>query len=322
GTSSREMAWIVDTYRSLTKDPLDAIACVTGKPIAQGGVRGRTEATGRGVFFGIREACSYKEDMKQIGLEAGLDGKSVIIQGLGNVGSYAAKYLIKGGAKIIAIAEYEGAIHNPGGLDLQAVIQHRKDTGSILSFPGTANLENSKDALELECDILVPAALENQITDENVDRIKAKIIGEAANGPVTASASEKLMKKGVLIIPDMYLNAGGVTVSYFEWLKNLTHIRFGRMSKRFEENTNLKILHAIEEYTGKKIPQDVCNEIIHGADEADLVDSGLEETMVTAYQQIREIAKLNKFGMDLRTAAFICAIDKVAIAYNEMGIFP
>lgn len=322
GTGSREMAWILDTYRSLTKDPLDALACVTGKPIAQGGVRGRTEATGKGVFFGIREACNFAEDMKALGLEVGLEGKTVVIQGLGNVGSHAAKYLSEGGARLIAIAEYEGAIYNPDGLDLESVIEHRKTTESILNFPGAKNLLNSKDALEIECDILVPAALENQITDENADRIKTKIIGEAANGPVTASASEKLMKKGCLIIPDMYLNAGGVTVSYFEWLKNLTHIRFGRMSKRFEENTNLKILHTIEEYTGKKIPQDICDQITHGADEADLVDSGLEETMITAFQQIREIAKQHKLGMDLRTAAFINAIEKVAVSYNEMGIFP
>jgi glutamate dehydrogenase (NAD(P)+) len=322
GTGAREMAWILDTYRSLTKEPLDAIACVTGKPITQGGVRGRTEATGRGVFFGIRETCNNAEDMKKLGLEVGLEDKMVVIQGLGNVGSYTAKYLTESGAKVIAIAEYEGAIYHPGGLELEAVIEHRKTTGSILDFPGAKNLPTSKDALELECDILVPAALENQITDDNVDRIKAKIIGEAANGPVAASASEKLMKRGCLIIPDMYLNAGGVTVSYFEWLKNLTHIRFGRMSKRFEENTNLKILRTIEEYTGKKIPQDIRDQITHGADEADLVDSGLEETMITAFQQIREIARQHKLGMDLRTAAFINAIEKVAVSYNEMGIFP
>lgn len=322
GTGPQEMAWILDTYRSLTKEPLDAIACVTGKPLAQGGVRGRIEATGRGVYFGIREACSVAEDMKEVGLQPGLEGKTVIVQGLGNVGSFAAKFLQQGGARIIALAEYEGAIYDPDGLDVEAVLAHRKQTGSILNFPGAKNIEKSIKALEIDCDILVPAALENQITEENVDRIKAKIIGEAANGPLTAGASEKLLQRGVLIIPDMYLNAGGVTVSYFEWLKNLTHIRFGRMSKRFEENTNLKILRTIEQATGKKIPQNVVKDIVHGADEADLVESGLEETMITAYQQIRDIARRFNLGLDLRTAAFINAIDKVAVSYNEMGIFP
>lgn len=322
GTSSREMAWILDTYRTFTKDPLDALACVTGKPVAQGGVRGRTEATGRGVFFGIREACNNTDDMRQLKLKPGLDGKTVVMQGLGNVGAYAARYLMEGGAKIIAVSEYEGAIFNPKGIDVNELIRHRKETGSVMDFPGTTALAKNSDALEIECDILVPAALENQINAENVDRIKAKVIGEAANGPVTADASEKLMARGVLIIPDMYLNAGGVTVSYFEWLKNLSHIRFGRMSKRFEENINLKILRAIEDSTGKKVPNDLRLQIIHGADEQDLVDSGLEETMIDAYNSLRDIANRHKLGMDLRTAAFINAIEKVAISYLDMGIFP
>lgn len=322
GTGPREMSWILDTYRSLTKDPLDAAACVTGKPIAQGGVRGRTEATGRGVYFGIREACNNKEDMKKIGLPTGIEGKTVVVQGLGNVGYHAAKYMQEGGAILIGLAEYEGAIYNNKGLDLQKVIQHRKETGSILNFPNATNIENTSKALELECDILIPAALENVITSENAGRIHAKIIGEAANGPLTANAGEALLKRNVLIIPDMYLNAGGVTVSYFEWLKNLSHIRFGRMSKRFEENTNLRLLHTIEELTGKKVPEEMVKQVIHGPDEADLVDSGLEETMISAYNEIREIGLQHGKDVDLRTAAFINAIDKVAVAYNEMGIFP
>lgn len=322
GTGPREMAWIVDTYRSLAPDPLDAIACVTGKPIAQGGVRGRKEATGRGVYFGIREACEDKDTMQALGLSPGLEGKTVVVQGLGNVGYHAAKYLMEGGAKIIAVAEYEGAIYNPAGLDVPAVLAHRQAAKSILDYPDAQNLPASADALALECDILVPAALESQITKRNVGRIKARIIGEAANGPTTAEASERLLERNVLIIPDLYLNAGGVTVSYFEWLKNLSHIRFGRMSKRFEENTNLKMLHLIETLTGKHVSREITNQIIHGADEADLVDSGLEETMITAYRQLREIAHQFKLGMDLRTAAFISAIEKIAAVYNEMGIFP
>ncbi|NOX38138.1 MAG: Glu/Leu/Phe/Val dehydrogenase [Calditrichaeota bacterium] len=322
GTGPQEMAWIVDTYMAMASNELDALGCVTGKPITQGGVRGRKEATGRGVFFGIREACSIKEDMQKLGLSPGLDGKRVVVQGLGNVGYHAAKFLQEGGAIIVGLAEYEGAIYNPKGLDVDQVMAHRKETGSILNFPGAQNLENTIEALELPCDILVPAALENQITTENAPRIQAKIIGEAANGPVTAEASEILQQKGVMIIPDMYLNAGGVTVSYFEWLKNLSHVRFGRMGKRFEKKVNTQILELVEQLTGKKIPEDIFESIATGADEEDLVNSGLEETMINAYHEIREIRRQHKDEIDLRTAAFLDAIHKVARSYFELGIFP
>lgn len=253
GTGPREMAWMADTYNSMTEGQLDAFACVTGKPLHQGGVRGRTEATGKGVAFGIREACMLAGDMKRLGLSPGLEGKRVVVQGLGNVGYYAAKFLQDDGAIIVGLAEYEGAIYNPKGLDVDMVMRHRKETNSILNFNGAKNLAHNAEALELDCDILVPAALENQITMDNAGRIKAKLIAEAANGPVTSEASEALLSTGKMILPDMFLNAGGVTVSYFEWLKNLSHVRFGRMSKRFEENVNKKILDAIESLTGKKI---------------------------------------------------------------------
>ncbi len=245
-TGPREMAWIADTYAALTGGQLDALGCVTGKPVGQGGVRGRTEATGRGVYYGIREACGIAEDMKEIGLETGIEGKTVVVQGLGNVGYHAAKFLQEAGALITGIAEYEGAIHNPKGLDVEDVFQFRRAGNSIQDFPGAKKIPDSAEALELACDILVPAALENQISMRNAKNIKAKIIAEAANGPVTADAAEALLKSGKRIIPDMYLNAGGVTVSYFEWLKNLSHVRFGRMSKRFEEDVNKKILKSVE----------------------------------------------------------------------------
>ncbi|MEZ4764434.1 MAG: Glu/Leu/Phe/Val dehydrogenase [Calditrichia bacterium] len=322
GTGSREMAWIADTYTALTGGQLDSLACVTAKPVGQGGVRGRTEATGRGVYYGIREFCSITEDMKEIGLTPGIEGKTVVVQGLGNVGFYAAKYLQEAGAIIIAIAEYNGAIYNPKGLDVEAVANHRKETKNILNFPGAKNIENNIEALEIECDILVPAALENQITMENAPRIKAKIIAEAANGPVTSDAAEYLLKADVRILPDMYLNAGGVTVSYFEWLKNLSHVRFGRMSKRFEEDSNRKILKALEDLTGKKLPSPLIDQIAHGPDELDLVNSGLEESMVSAYHEIRETRNRQNEPVSLRTAAFINAIEKVAVSYQEMGIFP
>ena len=322
GTGSREMAWIADTYTALTGGQLDSLACVTAKPVGQGGVRGRTEATGRGVYYGIREFCSITEDMKEIGLTPGIEGKTVVVQGLGNVGFYAAKYLQEAGAIIIAIAEYNGAIYNPKGLDVEAVANHRKETKNILNFPGAKNIENNIEALEIECDILVPAALENQITMENAPRIKAKIIAEAANGPVTSDAAEYLLKADVRILPDMYLNAGGVTVSYFEWLKNLSHVRFGRMSKRFEEDSNRKILKALEDLTGKKLSTSLVDQIAHGPDELDLVNSGLEESMVSAYHEIRETRNRQNEPVSLRTAAFINAIEKVAVSYQEMGSFP
>jgi glutamate dehydrogenase (NAD(P)+) len=322
GTGPREMAWIADTYSAITEEALESSACVTGKPITQGGVKGRVEATGRGVFFGVREACSFAEDMKQLGLSFGLIGKTVVVQGLGNVGYHAAKFLAEGGAKIIGLAEYEGAIYNFAGLNVNDVVSHRKETGSILNFPGATNIEDTTKALELECDILVPAALENQITEENAPRIKAKIIAEAANGPVTAKADEILGKKGIMIIPDTFLNAGGVTVSYFEWLKNLSHVSFGRMGKRFEESTQKRLLMAVEDATGKRFSEKELMTLLHGAEEEDLVNSGLEDTMIDAYKKIRETRQRFRDEIDLRTASFINAIDIIAESYLELGIFP
>lgn len=320
GTGAKEMSWIMDTYNTLAADPLDALACVTGKPVGQGGVRGRKEATGRGVYFGLREACNHAEDMDKLGLTTGIEGKTVVVQGLGNVGYYAAKFIHEAGGLIVAIAEREGAIYNPKGLDFKKVFEHRQNTGSILNFEGAQNLAESAAALELPCDVLVPAALEGVITKENAHRIQAKIIAEAANGPLTVDADAILHEKGVLIIPDVYLNAGGVTVSYFEWLRNLSHVRFGRMSKRFEQNNQENILKAVEQATGKKLPASVWHGVVKGAGEEDLVNSGLEDTMIAGYQEIRAFAQ--EKNADLRTAAFADAINKVAVSYMEMGIFP
>jgi len=322
GTGPKEMAWIADTYAQIRSDDLNALGCVTGKPVQLGGIRGRTEATGRGVFFGVREACDVAEDMKALGLKPGLAGKRVVVQGLGNVGYHAAKFLEEGGAIIVGIAEREGAIHNPGGLDLEKVVAHRKATGSCLNYPGATNIAPSLAALELDCDILVPAALENQITMENAPNIKAKIIAEGANGPTTNEADAILQQRGALVLPDLYLNAGGVTVSYFEWLKNLSHVRFGRMEKRFDESFARGLIGGVERLTGKSLELGEKAQLTHGADEIDLVNSGLEETMIGAYQGVRE----TKIGLgktvDLRTAAMVTAIDKVAVIYQEMGIFP
>lgn len=322
GTGQREMSWIVDTYSAFHPGQIDALACVTGKPVSQGGVRGRLEATGRGVFFGLREICSHSDDMREVGLEKGLEGKRIVVQGLGNVGYNAARFCQQGGGVIIAIAEYEGAIYNANGLDVDAVMKHRKEAGSLLDFPGATNLNTREEALELECDILIPAALENQITEENAGRVRARILAEAANGPTTAAAAEILRSKGVLIIPDIYLNAGGVTVSYFEWLKNLSHVRFGRMGKRFEQTSFENLLRVVEESTGRRLSDAERKGVARGADEIDLVNSGLEESMAIAYNQIREVWKSDSRIPSLRTAAFISAINKIAVCYAELGIFP
>ena len=294
GTGEREMSWIADTYSTFHPGKIDNLACVTGKPVSQHGIRGRKEATGKGVYFGVREACEVPEDMKALGLQPGIAGKRIIMQGLGNVGYYSAIFLQEAGAIITGIAEYEGAIFNADGLDVDEVFKHRKATGSILNFPGAKNLSSNNEALEMECDILIPAALEKQIHHGNAKNIKAKIIGEAANGPITPEAEEILSKKGVMIIPDLYLNAGGVTVSYFEWLKNLSHIAFGRMARRYEELANFNIVDAIEKSTNSKLSSQQRSIIIKGASERDLVNSGLEEAMVKAYHEIRETKKKNK----------------------------
>ncbi|HEX6333294.1 MAG TPA: Glu/Leu/Phe/Val dehydrogenase [Flavisolibacter sp.] len=322
GTGEREMAWIVDTYASLRPGEIDAAGCVTGKPVTQGGVRGRREATGLGIFYGIREVCSMPDVMEKLGLSTGIEGKRVIIQGLGNVGYHAAKYFQQAGARIIALAEYEGAIWNDAGLNVDEVFQHRKTSGSILNFPGAQNFAKNTDALEYDCDILIPAALENVINEENAPRVKAKLIGEGANGPLTPEADEVFIQKGTLVVPDMYLNAGGVTVSYFEWLKNLSHVRYGRMEKRFTENLNQHIVGQIEELTSKRVSDHERQFIIHGPDEVDLVHSGLEETMITATREIMEEWKKNPQIPDMRTAAYVVAINKVGTSYAELGIFP
>jgi glutamate dehydrogenase (NAD(P)+) len=322
GTGEREMAWIVDTYTSLKPGEIDAAGCVTGKPITQGGVRGRKEATGLGVFFGIREVCNMEDVMKKLGLSLGVEGKKVVVQGLGNVGYHSAKFFREHGSIVVAIAEYEGAIFKADGLNEEEVFQHRKVTGSILNFPGATNLAASNDALELECDILIPAALENVINGDNAGKVKAKIIGEAANGPLTPEADDILIAKNILVVPDMYLNAGGVTVSYFEWLKNLSHVRYGRMEKRFTENLNTHILDQIEGLTGKSVSDVERKFIKHGPEEVDLVHSGLEETMITATREIMDIWKNNPEIPDMRTAAYVCAINKVGTSYSELGIFP
>ncbi len=323
GSGEREMGWILDTYTSMKPGEIDAAGCITGKAISQGGVRGRKEATGLGVFYGVRELCNVPEDMKKLGLTTGIEGKRVAVQGLGNVGYHAAYFFQKHGAVIVALSEMEGTVYNPKGLDVDAVFKCKQETGSILNYKGaTKTSKKASDVLEADCDILIPAALENVIDINNAGKIKAKIIGEAANGPLTPDADEILIKKGAVVVPDMYLNAGGVTVSYFEWLKNLSHVRYGRMEKRFQENNHNAMLKTVEEMTGKKVSAAERAVIAHGPDEVDLVYSGLEDTMIGSFHEIREVYKAHKKIDDMRTAAFVNAINKIGESYLQLGIFP
>ena len=322
GTGSREMAWIADTYHTFKYGETNALGCVTGKPVGQGGIRGRTEATGLGIYFGLREALQDTEILNKLGITSGLSGKRMIVQGLGNVGYHAAYFCQQDGVIITGIAEREGGIYNSNGLDVDSVFQHRKLNGSILDYPGATNIANSLDLLSYECDILLPAALENQIDGNNAASIQARIIAEGANGPVTQEAEKILLQRNVFIIPDLYLNAGGVTVSYFEWLKNLSNVRFGRMGKRAEEASLRRIVDTIEKTTGQSIGAKERQFLIHGADEVDLVRSGLEDTMILAYHEMRGVMRRNPGINDLRTAAFFDATEKIAVSYQSLGIFP
>ncbi len=323
GTGEREMAWMADTYMAFTGgQDINGLGCVTGKPVAQGGVRGRREATGRGLYFGLREFVSHADEMKKLKLTTGLNDKTVIVQGFGNVGYHAAKFIQEGGGTITAVIEWDGAVYNPQGIDVEDLARHFRETGSITKYPKAKTIKEGNSVLEYECDILVPAALENQIHSQNAPNIKAKIIAEGANGPITSNGEKVLLQNGAVILPDMFLNAGGVTVSYFEWLKNISHVRFGRMGKRFDEGVNNRLVSSIEELVGKSFTETERTMLTRGAGEEDLVNSGLEDTMIFAYHEIMNYWRANKKIKDMRTAAFVSAIDKVATSYMQLGLFP
>ncbi|MCJ8139683.1 Glu/Leu/Phe/Val family dehydrogenase [Falsirhodobacter halotolerans] len=326
GTSEREMAWIADQYARMNTTDINAKACVTGKPLNAGGIMGRVEATGRGVQYALREFFRHPEDIAKAGLSGKLDGKRVVVQGLGNVGYHAAKFLSEeDGAKIIAILERDGALTSDAGLDVEDVRQWIVKTGSIRDYPGAAFTDAGAKVLETECDILIPAAMEGVINLSNAERIQARLIIEAANGPITFGADEILRKKGAVIIPDMYANAGGVTVSYFEWVKNLSHIRFGRMQRRAEETRHELLVNELERLSADKglgwtLSPDFKKRYLHGAGELELVRSGLDDTMRTAYQAMRDVWHGRDDVEDLRVAAYIVSISRVAATYQSKGL--
>ncbi|UUV07155.1 Glu/Leu/Phe/Val dehydrogenase [Ruegeria sp. YS9] len=326
GTGEREMAWMADQYARMNTTDINARACVTGKPLNAGGIAGRVEATGRGIQYALREFFRHPEDVQKAGLSGKLDGKRVVVQGLGNVGYHAAKFLSEeDGSSIVGIIEWDGALYNPDGIDVEAVRQWIVKHGGVKDYPDATHSAEGASVLEAECDILIPAALEGVINLSNAERIKAPLIIEAANGPVTAGADEVLRKKGTIIIPDMYANAGGVTVSYFEWVKNLSHIRFGRMQRRQEEARHELIvseLERLDRYLGDawSMSPDFKAKYLKGADELELVRSGLDDTMRIAYQSMREVWHSRDDVEDLRTAAYIVAIDRVAKSYRAKGL--
>lgn len=322
GTSAREMAWIADTYTTLNPGDVHGLAAVTGKPVQQGGIRGRDEATGRGVQYGLREFFRDAKDVQACGLFGDLENKRIIVQGLGNVGYHAARCLrAEDGARIIGIIERDGALWNEEGLDVEAVKAHITEHRGVRGYQDARFVEDGREVLTRPCDVLIPAALENQITMENADRIQARVIAEGANGPTTEDASQSLSARGVAVLPDLYLNAGGVTVSYFEWGKNLSRIRFGRLSRRADERQRNEMLRAVEQATGHRFDSRQRQLITRGESELDLVRSGLDDTMREALGEIREARKrLNT--PDLRTSALCVAIEKVATSYRQLGIWP
>ena len=321
GTGPREMALMADLYRTLHPDDIDAAACITGKPPEMGGIQGRTEATGRGVQYAMQEFFRHDQDVAAAQLTPGLEGKRVVIQGLGNVGYHAAKFLEEEDqCLIVGIIERDGGIWDKNGLNVEKVFSHLQQKGGVKGYPGAEFSPDGSTLLEADCDILVPAALEAQIHAENAPNIKANLIVEAANGPVTAEADEILRQNGKVVIPDMYANAGGVTVSYFEWTKNLAHMRFGKMGRRFMQFRAESAIDTLEEVLGSKLPDRIYQDFRKEADELNLVRSGLEDTMCEAYQEIRRIWHSRDDVPDLRTAAYILSIDRVAHYYMEYAL--
>tara|TARA_B100000959_G_scaffold16660_1_gene16242 strand:- start:1947 stop:3359 length:1413 start_codon:yes stop_codon:yes gene_type:complete len=319
GTSQREMGWILDAYKSLRPDDINHAACVTGKSTDHGGIKGRLEATGRGVCEALKEFFRHSNELTKHSIDGTLSDQTIIIQGFGNVGINSAKALYDNGARIIGVAEREGGIFSEDGIDIYQLEKYQSEKQTILNFPNTQNVKKSIDLLSYKCDILIPAALEGVITLNNADTIQAKIICEGANGPITYRANKKLLEKKKVIIPDIYANAGGVTVSYFEWIRNTSHIRMGRLNKRYEEDRGEAIIKAIQSISDKNIPKNLIKQLVHGANEEDIIASGLEDTMRTSFQDMLE--NKEKYDLDsYRMSAYAVALKKIEKSYLELGI--
>lgn len=323
GTDQQIMTWMKDTYTAIYGDrDINAEGCVTGKYLRHGGIQGRNESTGLGVYYGIRELLNRDDFVSRVKMPKGIEGKTFVVQGYGAVGGWGSKFLHKDGGKIVGIVEWDCAIANPEGFDPDHVTEWKNQHGTLKNYPNAKKKEISdpQKFLELECDVLIPAAVERSIHKFNAPNLKCKVVAEGANGPTTVWGEEICEKKGILNIPDLLLNVGGVTVSYFEWLKNLQHVSAGKLTKRWEEQSKKHLYEFIKgkkydatEFGGPGSPDE-----LRGAKEIDIVYSGLEEIMCGSINSHYDQA-LDK-NCSMRNAGFASAIEKVANSIKESGI--
>lgn len=324
GTNQQTMMSIADEYRRDKPEDINGMGCVTGKPVAGGGIEGRTEATGRGVQYATQAFFRSERDRHSAGFESdSLDGMRVVVQGLGNVGYHAAKLLAdEDKCKIVAVIERDGVIRNANGIDVDALHAHIVEHKTIVGFAGGSFETDGAAALTDDCDILVPAALEGVIHEGNAAKINARLIVEAANGPITDTADQLLNSRGIVVIPDLFANAGGVVVSYFEWVKNLSHIPFGLIERRSGERDHHNLARSMGKMTGKTFPSEEQTAFFNVRHEIDLVRSGLEDMMTQAFTEISQ--KANSEAQDIRLtyreAAYQLAIGRIACIHCDESL--
>ena len=318
GTSKREMGWIADEYKRLNPHDINAFACVTGKPENMGGVDGRTEATGRGIFYALASFFD-SNDKKKTGIKGDLKSQRIIVEGLGKVGYFAARALRDHGSTIIGVIEKDVSFYNENGLDIDLIREWLSNSNKTHDYENQNELLQRDHVFSKECDIFIPAAMEGTINELNQGDLNTKIICEGANGPISSQADKLLNQRNIVIIPDLYANAGGVAVSYFEWVRNLSHMRFGRMEKRRKEYENASLINLIESTTGTRVPDRKKSLLSEGRSELDLVRSGLEDMMTEAYESMSYLWNKESYP-NLRVTAYIYSIKKLIDSYKSIGI--